>query len=345
MGAANTLARRLAQDAEGVCRHYLPAGQRRGRYWLVGDVDNTPGRSLFVRLDGPETGRGAAGRWRDAATGERGDLLDLIAARERLSSLAETLTEARRYLRLPQSPSRAPRTPVRQGSPDAAKRLFASAKPVGGTLGEAYLRARGIDHLPDPTAARFHPRCYYRGDPDDPRDAKRDAWPALIAAATDVRGRVTGVHRTWLDLSGTAKAAISTPRRSLGIIFGSGIRLGRADDVIVVGEGLETMLSIREVLRSLPAIAAGSATHLEVLDLPPRLRRLYVAEDADRAGHRATAALIERARGVGIIAYRLSPVGRDFNDDLRVYGPRALRAALCEQFTPQDIARFVTAPS
>jgi len=47
---ASELARRLAREAEAVCRHYLSNGKREGRYWLVGDVENTPGRSLFVRL-------------------------------------------------------------------------------------------------------------------------------------------------------------------------------------------------------------------------------------------------------------------------------------------------------
>lgn len=343
MSAASDLARRLACDAEGVCRHYLPAGQRHGRYWLVGDIDNTPGRSLFVRLNGPETGRGAAGRWRDAATGQRGDLLDLIATRERLSSLGETLIEARRYLLLPRPEPNVSRAPVLQGSPDAARRLFASAKPLGGTIGETYLRARGIGHLPDPRVVRFHQRCFYRGDPDDPRDSLRDAWPALIAAATDGRGRITGVHRTWLDASGVGKAPVSTPRRSLGSIYGSGIRLGRAEEVCAVGEGLETMLSIRAVLPILPIVAAGSASHLEALELASGMRRLYVAEDADGAGHRATTALFERAGQLGIDAYRLSPVGRDFNDDLRSFGSRALCSALCDQLVPQDIARFVTA--
>ena len=78
--SAHDLARRLARDPEAVCRHYLSNGRREGRYWLVGDVENTPGRSLYVRLRGPETGKGAAGKWTDAATGEHGDLLDLIAA-------------------------------------------------------------------------------------------------------------------------------------------------------------------------------------------------------------------------------------------------------------------------
>ena len=60
---AAELAHRLARDAEAVCRHYLSNGRREGRYWLVGDVRNTPGRSLFVRLHGPDSGKGAAGKW------------------------------------------------------------------------------------------------------------------------------------------------------------------------------------------------------------------------------------------------------------------------------------------
>jgi hypothetical protein len=62
---AADLARRLARNAEAVCRHYLSNGHREGRYWLVGDVSNTRGRSLFVRLSGPDHGKGAAGKWTD----------------------------------------------------------------------------------------------------------------------------------------------------------------------------------------------------------------------------------------------------------------------------------------
>lgn len=63
MQLATDLARRLAAQAEAVCRHYLSNGHREGRYWLVGDARNTPGRSMFVRLKGGETGKGAAGKW------------------------------------------------------------------------------------------------------------------------------------------------------------------------------------------------------------------------------------------------------------------------------------------
>ena len=67
---AAAMAQLLARQAEAVCRYYLPAGRRQGRYWLVGDVHNTPGRSLFVRLSGSGSGKGAAGRWQDSASGE-----------------------------------------------------------------------------------------------------------------------------------------------------------------------------------------------------------------------------------------------------------------------------------
>ena len=55
--------RALAVNAESVCRAYLPAGRREGSYWIVGDLQNNPGRSLFVRLTGPASGPGAAGKF------------------------------------------------------------------------------------------------------------------------------------------------------------------------------------------------------------------------------------------------------------------------------------------
>ena len=60
---ASDLARRLAEQAEFVCRHYLSNGRRVGHYWIVGDARNASGRSMFVRLRGPGAGKGAAGKW------------------------------------------------------------------------------------------------------------------------------------------------------------------------------------------------------------------------------------------------------------------------------------------
>lgn len=70
---ASELARRLARDAEAVCRHYLSNGRRQGRYWMVGDVRNTPGRSMFVRLK--ESVKRPAGKWTDAASAQGAKLI------------------------------------------------------------------------------------------------------------------------------------------------------------------------------------------------------------------------------------------------------------------------------
>ena len=176
-GAATELAYRLAREAEAVCRHYLSNGRRVGRYWVVGDVANTPGRSLYVRLYGRVSGRGAAGKWTDAATGEHGDLLDLIARNRGLDRLSDVLDEARRFLSLPR-PATALRSPTPSGSPEGPRRLFQAGRPVPGTLAEAYLRGRAITAAVDWPCLRFHPSVYYRTHDA----AKRQAWPALLAA-------------------------------------------------------------------------------------------------------------------------------------------------------------------
>ena len=338
---AAELARRLARDAEAVCRHYLPNGRREGRYWLVGDVRNTPGRSLFVRLTGPDCGKGAAGKWTGAATAEHGDLLDLIAVNRGLDRLRDALDEARSFLHLPRpapEPDAAHQAvPAPSGTPESARRLFAMSRPIAGTLAQAYLRARGITQLHEIDSLRFHPRCYYRPDPF----SATETWPALIAAVTDLQGRITGVHRTWLDPSGTDKALIDTPRRAMGHLLGHAVRFGVADQVMAAGEGIETMLSLRMALPLMPMIAALSANHLAAVLFPLALRRFYVARDADPAGDGAVERLIDRAREAGIDAIVLSPTLADFNDDLRHLGIGHIRAALRTLLAPEDAARFL----
>jgi hypothetical protein len=338
---AADLARCLARDAEAVCRRYLSNGRRRGRYWVVGDVANTPGRSLFVRLTGPDSGKGAAGKWTDAATGQHGDLLDLIALNLGLEGLRDVLNEARSFLCLPRPqlpPGRHPKQPpVPMGSPESARRLFAMAQPISGTIAESYLRHRGITALHDAAALRFHPRCYYRPDADAPTEI----WPALIAAVTDLAGSITGAHRTWLDPTGEDKAPVDTPRRAMGHLLGNGVRFGTVTDVMAAGEGIETMLSVRSALPDLPMVAALSANHLAALLFRVTLRRLYVVRDNDPVGDFAMAALTGRAQAAGIDALTLSPTLGDFNEDIRRLGVDHLRAALRAQLAPDDVPRFL----
>jgi len=317
------------------------AGHREGRYWLVGDVRNTPGRSLFVRLD--ESPKGPAGKWTDASTSEHGDLLDVIRLSCGLVDFTDVADEARSFLSLShEAPEASPKhraPPAPSGSREAARRLFAMARPIAGTVVETYLRNRGITALPGTGNLRFHPCCYYRPDEHSPTET----WPAMIAAVTDLDGHLTGAHRTWLDPSGNGKAPIATPRRAMGQLLGHAVRFGMARDILAAGEGIETMLSLRGALPRLPMAAALSSAHLSALLFGPDLRRLYVARDDDPAGDAAQAILIERAMGAGIEAITLSPTLGDFNDDLRHLGIIALRAAVRVQIAPEDVTRFMIA--
>ena len=338
----------LARNAEAVCRHYLSNGKREGHYWMVGDVRNTPGRSLFVRLKGPISGKGAIGKWTDAASGEHGDLLDIIRDGCGLVDFADVALEARRFLSLPRPerpsdiPSRSDPAPT--GSLKAARRLIAMSQPIAETLAEAYLRNRGLTALHDTASLRFHSRCYYRPD----LQSETETWPALIASVTDLDGAITGAHRTWLDPNGFSdtnlgRAPIDTPRRAIGNLLGHAVRFGTAEDVMAAGEGIETILSLRLIMPNLPMAAALSATHLAAIRFPPSLRRLYIARDNDPAGDGASARLTQRAENAGIEAITLSPQLGDFNDDLNLLGVGAFRDALRVQIAPEDVVRFMNA--
>jgi hypothetical protein len=337
---AAELAHRLAREAEAVCRHYLSNGRRVGNYWQVGDVRNTTGRSMFVRLKGGDIGGRPAGKWTDAATGEHGDLLDVIRESCGLVDFHDVTEEARRFLSLPrpepQSDSRSHLSPASTGSPESARRLFGMSQPIAGTVVETYLRGRGITELHGIGSLRFHPRCYYRPEVDAPTEI----WPAMIAAVTDLKGHVTGAHRTWLDPSGHDKAPVESPRRAMGYLLGHAVRFGPAGDVMAAGEGIETMLSLRCVMPSMAMVAALSAAHLAAILFPVTLRRLYIVRDDDRAGDGAVAGLFDRAQSAGIEAMVLSPQCEDFNEDLRNSDINALRAALHIQLVPEDVARF-----
>jgi hypothetical protein len=279
----------------------------------------------------------------DAATAQYGDLLDLIALSCGYDRLADVIAEARRFLGLPHpEPVRPPPPEPSTGLPQGVRRLRATSWPLAGTLAEDYLRARGIAVTPDLRALRFHPRCFYRTtDPATGADCY-EAWPALLAAVTDIPGCVTGLHRTWLDPSGFEKAAVPSPRRSLGEIAGHGVWFGAADDVMATGEGLETVLSVRTAVPAMPMAAALSSGHLGMFRPPYTLRRLYIAQDNDPAGQLAAQKLSRSALCVGIEPIVLTPTLKDFNDDLRQFGVEALWAALREQLRPEDASRFMS---
>jgi len=335
MGLSN-LSKALAEKAEAVCRHYLPNGNREGRYWIVGDARNAKGSSMKVRLYASKDG--VVGRWVDYASGEYGDLLDVIRLSQGLATIRDTVREAETFLSLPQAANASP-VSVSETLPDhdkmaAVKRLWSRARPITGTLAERYLQSRGIALGSDMPSLRFHPRCFFKSG------GELQHLPAMIAAFTNDEGDLTGLHRTFLDVSGISKATIENPRKAMGEISGSSIRFlattGSDDTVQLVGEGIETVLSLRTLMPSLVMQAAGSSSHLAAIPFDASLRRLYIAHDNDEAGSAATERLMERAAQSGIEAIVLMPQHNDFNDDLRILDAPYLRQRLRLMLHPQD---------
>ncbi|MCY4349705.1 MAG: toprim domain-containing protein [Thiotrichales bacterium] len=314
---AARLAAALSERAEAVCRRYLPHGRRQGRYWVAGDLDGARGRSLYVRLAPP----GPPGKWTDAATGEHGDLLDLVRHRARAPTLRAALDEARAFLALPAAPATGEGAGDTYDATEAARRLWVRCRTIDGTHAEAYLRARGLVRCRF-AALRFHPDLRYRAGTSVLR------LPALVAAVTGDDSAVCGVQRTFLDPRVPAKVAVATPRKALGRIFGRAVRFGRPADgaSLLVGEGIETVLSLVTAVPAVTAAAALTAGSLGAFAPPPGVARLVIARDRDAQGARAAERLARRCAQVGVPTLVLVPEGGDFNDDLLALGPDALAA-------------------
>ncbi len=330
----------LADRAESFCRLYFPEGRKQGNYWQVGDTSGSKGQSLAIRLQA-QGGR-KAGSWTDYATGEYGDLIDLL--RERLGSvtLKETLREARSFLgEAPYPP--ASRETQSAERPDAAsskriaraRNLFAAGKPVLGTLAATYLQRRGIIRLGP--ALRYHPRVFLRKGEDDPDPRQRT--PALLAKITDNRGQITGCARVYLDPSTGGLAAIESPKRILGQLHGHAIRFwsGSPRSDLIVGEGLENILSVGTALPEFDLASCLTATHLSLFIPPPGIKRIWIARDNDEAGRNASKRLRNQLESLGIACYDLVPNMGDFNDDLRTFGKDALRRSLLEAMKAQGL--------
>ena len=118
----------LSGHAEALCRTFLPGGRRDGNRWRAGGLEGGRGDGITVRLD--------TGRWHDAGTGFRGDLLDLVRRTSGMPTIGEAMNEARRWLRTAANDDADVRVgadraePARAaGSPDRPGRV---SLPVGG---------------------------------------------------------------------------------------------------------------------------------------------------------------------------------------------------------------------
>ena len=316
----------LAARADGFCRHFFPDGRKQGNYWQIGDVSGAAGQSLTIRL--ADHGGRKAGAWTDYASGEFGDLIDLLHAHRGNARLGETLNECRSFLG--ETPVDYPNGIYDAGrlSPaieankrtESARKLFNIGKPTYRTVGSAYLLGRGIKRFGP--ALKFHPTVYVRPN----EDGDTEQHPALLAKITNNNGVTTGVARTFLNAKTKGLADFPEPKRVLGQLYGNAIRFGQGKpkEDLIAGEGLENVLSVGTALPEFDLASCLTANHLGVFDPPDGIKRLWIARDNDDAGEAAAIRLRTRAEAKSITCYDLVPRLEDFNEDLRKWGSKAL---------------------
>jgi len=271
------------------------------------------------------------GRYKCFGCGAGGDALDWIAHVERVGpARALEILEARGGL----SPVKA----IDQGAVEAwraqrereqaedqaskvawARGLWRECRPIKGTLAERYLAARAILIDPGP-AVGFH------GGLKHPTTGAA-LHPVMVAAVTDAAGQTFGIHRTFLAASGKAKADLAPAKMMGGVCAGRCVRLGMPSkvtgNVLAIGEGIESCLSVRQVM-GLPVWAALSLANMGRVPVPPdgAVREIILLADADEADRaaadearaRAADMYVERGFSVRIAT---PPEGSDFNDVLR----------------------------
>ena len=188
-----------------------------------------------------------------------------------------------------------------------AQRIWSEGRAMRGTPGERYLAQRAIvQGGADSSALRFHTRITSIDD--------RRRRPALLAAIVARDGALQGVQPTLLTPHSGEKARVATPRRVIGKLMGGAVRLHEAGSVLLVGEGVESVLSASAALQ-LPAWAALTADNLAAFEPPCSVSRLVIACDNDVAGRRAADVLAERVIQLMEVDILGPPQGfNDWND-------------------------------
>jgi len=127
---------RLVRDIDRVVEILLPHGKRSGSHLKAGDVHGEVGQSLDLVLSGSN-----AGYWKDFATGEGGDLIDLFAAVNSVG-IADAIKMAKAHLGIRDDKPKM--TPAKARTFTQPKPARTVRKPQPDSPVTAYLKAREV---------------------------------------------------------------------------------------------------------------------------------------------------------------------------------------------------------
>jgi hypothetical protein len=268
----------------------------------------------------------APGAWKDYATGDKGDILDLIAfvnATNKSDALrwAEDFCglrglsddERKKHNDAARARERRREKQIAEKAAEERSRgrkmFYACQENIRGTVVETYLAGRGIDlDAADyiPHTFRFNPAAEYWLDARRDKDGKKivagPTFPAMVSAMVNERGQICGCHLTFLAPDGSGKAPVKYPKLMWPSTQGLVVRVSRGDvnedagelSVLALTEGIEDALSIATARPDLRCWAAGSLSGYLFVPDHERVRGFLVFRDNDWDKPEAVA-LFERA--------------------------------------------------
>jgi hypothetical protein len=338
---------------EALLQELAPGGRIANGYYKAKNptrADNSAG-SFWVRTTGA-----AIGAWRDEATGDDGDLIQLIGYCLGLQSYGEIYKWCLDYLGLKQTDPATRKALVerrkrlelelqerkKQEEKDAAINakkakgvwLYSREKWLDTPLDD-YFNSRSISirNLKTfPQALRYRPTSQHTDD----ETGEITDWPTMYAAMQNAEGNIVAVHRTWLRPDGSGKAPVSPPRRIWPRFEGCVIRLAKGERClspeeagrrgvkapVVITEGIEDGLAVYQACPDLRIWAAGTLGNIGKVPILPCISKIIVCADNDAGNPQAKIQLqksIARLQQSGLpVAVVRSFHGKDMNDLLQL---------------------------
>jgi hypothetical protein len=276
---AEEIKRRLNERLEQLVDYFWPGNVKRGRQAYCAPTGRKDDLGSFVVYLG-QVGKYPRGSWVRSSASIGGDELNLFAYGHTGNHRAgaEVFRAAREWVGLDDSRPETDeeRQERRRREEVAAKRraederraqqreaartrsaaeIWAESVPISGTHAEAYLLARGIPVPPRgwDDCLRFNPRVLYDLD-------EQFSFPTLVCRVDDVFGDFSAIWKVHLDPKKPAKAPVSKAKIGAGVAAGGAVRLGGIAEHIGIGEGVETSLAARALIKYRYPVWAGLST-------------------------------------------------------------------------------------
>ncbi|WP_343054441.1 CHC2 zinc finger domain-containing protein [Sphingobium jiangsuense] len=205
---------------------------------------------------------------------------------------------------------------------ELARSIWARSVPAAGTPAEVYARSRGIT-MPLPSTVRFVMTPRWRNE--ETGEVGRDS-PAMACALQDATGRLVGVQCIFLAEGGRRKyervradGSKAKAKLTFGVVVGSTFRIGPDVDHILLCEGPEDGLTLRQQAPDKTVWVSCGTAMLSQVGLPSHIESITLAGDNGAAGRKAVDDATAAYLKLGLSVNSIFPDDgfKDWNDQLR----------------------------